>query len=183
MLAFPERTIAVDVVITDIARALAGTTLSQTIFQTLHTVRGVAPIVQTIHILSVTALMASVVFINLRVLGWAVPSQQLSEMIRRLMPWTWGALLLLLLSGSPFVIAMPNRYLHNPVLAIKLSMIIPAVVIAGVFARLNTRGDNYWDVSPARRRRARVIASVSLLLWVTIVLAGRWIAYAEYLFP
>ena len=104
-------------------------------------------------------------------------------MIRRLMPWTWGALLLLLLSGSPFVIAMPNRYLHNPVLAIKLSMIIPAVVIAGVFARLNTRGDNYWDVSPARRRRARVIASVSLLLWVTIVLAGRWIAYAEYLFP
>ncbi len=176
------RNISVDAVITDIARAIAGTALSEAIYHTLRTVRGVAPIVQTVHILSITALMASVVFINLRVLGWAVPSQQLSEMIRRLMPWTWGALLVSLLSGSTFVIAMPNRYLHNPVLAIKVSMLLPAVVLAVVFARLSTREDNYWDASRARKRRASVMAGISLLLWVTVVLAGRWIAYASYLF-
>ena len=172
-----------DSVITDIARAIAGTPLSQTIYQTLRTVRGVAPIVQTIHILSVTALMASVVFINLRVLGWAVPSQQLSEMLRRLMPWTWTALLLLLLSGSVFVLALPNRYLHNPVLGIKISMLIPVIILAVVFARLGRREDDYWDASLSRKRRAKAMASVSLVLWVMVVLAGRWIAYAEYLFP
>lgn len=171
-----------DSVITDIARAIAGTALSEAIYQTLGTVRGVAPIVQTIHILSVTALMASVVFVNLRVLGLAVPSQQLSEMIRRLMPWTWGGLLLLLLTGSTFVVALPDRYLHNPVLGIKISMLIPAVVLAVAFSRLSAREDNYWDASSARRRRARVMASVSLLLWMAVVLAGRWIAYASYLF-
>jgi hypothetical protein len=30
---------------------------------------------------------------------------------------------------------------------------------------------------------ARSIALVSLLLWIGVVLAGRWIAYADYLFP
>lgn len=168
---------------TDIALAIAGTEVSQILYQTLRTVRGVAPIVQTIHILSVTALMASVVFVNLRVLGLAVPSQHLAEMLRRLMPWTWTALSLLLLSGSVFVLALPNRYLHNPVLGIKISMLIPAVVLAVVFARLGSRDTNSWDASLPRKRRAKVMASVSLVLWVMVVLAGRWIAYAEYLFP
>lgn len=45
----------VDASLTDVARAIAGTDVSQTLYQTLRTVRGVAPIVQTIHILSVTA--------------------------------------------------------------------------------------------------------------------------------
>jgi hypothetical protein len=173
----------VDSMITDIASAIAGTDVSQTLYQTLRTVRGVAPIVQTIHVLSVTALMASIVFINLRVLGWAVPSQQLSEMLRRLMPWTWTALLLLLLSGSVFVLALPNRYLHNPVLGIKVSMLIPVIILTVVFTRLGRREDDYWDASLSRKRRAKAMASVSLVLWVMVVLAGRWIAYAEYLFP
>jgi hypothetical protein len=173
----------VDASLTDVARAIAGTDVSQTLYQTLRTVRGVAPIVQTIHILSVTALMASVVFVNLRVLGLAVPGQQLPEMLRRLMPWTWTALVLLLLSGSVFVLALPNRYLHNPVLGIKLSMLIPAVVLAVVFARRGRGEDNYWEASQSRRRSAKAMAAVSLLLWVMVVLAGRWIAYTEYLFP
>ena len=75
-----------DSIITDIARAIAGTSASETAFHLFRTVHGLAPVVQTIHILSVTTVMASVVFVNLRVLGLAVPSQQVSEMVRRLMP-------------------------------------------------------------------------------------------------
>jgi len=52
-----------------------------------------------------------------------------------------------------------------------------------VFARLGRREDDYWDASLSRKRRAKAMASVSLVLWVMVVLAGRWIAYAEYLFP
>jgi hypothetical protein len=28
-----------------------------------------------------------------------------------------------------------------------------------------------------------LIAALSLLLWIGVVLAGRWIAYVDYLFP
>jgi hypothetical protein len=52
-----------------------------------------------------------------------------------------------------------------------------------VFTRLGRREDDYWDASLSRKRRAKAMASVSLVLWVMVVLAGRWIAYAEYLFP
>ena len=80
------------------------------------------------------------------------------------------------------MLALPNRYLHNPVLGIKVALLIPAVVMALVFYRLSKSEDHYWEASPARKRCAKVMAGVSLLLWVTSVLAGRWIAYSSYLF-
>lgn len=166
----------------DMARALAASTASDTVEHVMRNVRGLTPVIQTIHIMSMTAVMGSMVFINLRVLGVAVPSQDLSEMIRRLMPWTFWALPSLFLSGGVFLLALPVRYVDNPVLGIKFAMLIPAVVLAVVFYRLARREDGYWERSSTRTRWARIIAVVSLMLWVTIVLAGRWIAYSFYLF-
>lgn len=166
----------------EMARALARSTASETIEYVMRNVRWLVPIVQTIHILSVAAVMSSVVFINLRVLGLAVRSQNLSEMVHRLMPWTFWALPTLFLSGGMFLLALPVRYVDNPVLGIKFAMLVPAIVLALVFYRLNRREDGYWERSSARKRAAKILAAVSLLLWTTIVLAGRWVGYSSYLF-
>jgi hypothetical protein len=40
----------------------------------------------------------------------------------------------------------------------------------------------FWELTPARRTTARMTAIVSLLLWVGIVFAGRWIAYMDVAF-
>lgn len=148
----------------------------------LRTVPGLPPIAQSFHILGIAAVMGSSVMINLRLLGLAVPSQDPGEMIRRLMPWTWGALLVNLVSGSLFVFARPVRYFLNPVFGYKVAMLVPAVALAFVIHSLSRREDGYWEGSTGRRTAARAIAVTSLLLWVGIVLAGRWIAYSEYLF-
>ena len=46
--------------------------------------------------------------------------------------------------------------------------------------RVVKRDAQYWDVSAARRKSAKVFAVVSLLLWVSILAAGRWIAYVQH---
>ena len=148
----------------------------------LRTVPGLPPIAQSFHILGIRAVMASSVMINLRLLGLAVPSQNPSEMIRRLMPWTWGALVVNLISGSLFVFARPGRYFLEPIFGYKVMMLIPAFALVFVVHRLSLREDNYWESTGGRQLTAKVIAVVSLLLWVGIILAGRWIAYSEYLF-
>src|SRR5688500_4413486 len=99
----------------DAARALAASPRHKLATYMLSEVPGFPPIVQTLHILSVTAIMGSVVLIDLKVLGLALPSQGTTELVRRLMPWTWCALPVLALSGLVFVCARPARYLSNPV--------------------------------------------------------------------
>lgn len=148
----------------------------------LSNVPGLPPIAQAIHIMGIAVVMSSIVMVNLRFLGIAVPSQNVSEMIRRLMPWTWWALPVNAVTGLLFVAARPVRYFYNPVFGIKFMLLVPAVVLAFVVYWLNRRETGFWERSLARRNSARVIAAVSMLLWIGVVLAGRWIAYADYLF-
>jgi hypothetical protein len=165
-----------------IAEAIAGSPLREWAVYLLSNVPGLPPIVQAIHILGIGVVMGSIVMIDLRVLGVAVPSQKVGEMIRRLLPWTWWALLSNALTGLLFVFARPQRYFLNPVFGIKFSFMVPAVLLALVVFWLNRREDGYWERSSARLWSARAIATVSVVLWIGVVMAGRWIAYADYLF-
>jgi len=170
-------------VVLDLANALAESPLRTAVVYLLGNVPGLPPIVQTIHILSVAAIMGSVVLIDLKVLGLALPSQSLSELARRLMPWTWWALPTLALSGAVFILARPASYVVNPVFRLKFAMLAPAVVLAAVFHRAMAGDSGFWERTRAREIAAKVVAAVSLLLWIGVAMAGRWIAYADYLFP
>jgi hypothetical protein len=162
-------------ILTEIARSIAGSPLNEIATDLLRNVPGLPPIVQTVHIFSVACVMASIVMIDLRVLGFALPSQSPQEMIRRLMPWFWTALVLLALSGLMFVFARPRRYFVNPVFGAKFAFLALALFFTLIVQRLVRTSAN-----PAL---AKSMAALSLLAWFGVVLAGRWIAYADYLFP
>ena len=95
----------------------------------LGNIPGFPPIVQSAHILGVAAVMASIVMLDLRILGLALPSQQLLEMAKRLMPWLWWALAANLISGSFFVFARPLRYFNNPIFGWKASFLLLAIAV------------------------------------------------------
>jgi hypothetical protein len=162
--------------LTQVAQSIATSPLHDAVVGWLRTIPGLPPIVQTIHILSIGCIMASIVFINLRVLGWAVPSQGIGEMMKRLMPWMWTALVLLFLSGAMFVVARPARYFKNPIFGIKFALLSVALVLAVVLKIALRKNDQPSVV-------AKSIAGLSLVCWVGVVLAGRWIAYLDYLLP
>jgi hypothetical protein len=167
----------------NLARVLAASPLHSAVLYLLGNVPGFPPIVQTVHLLGISAVMGSIVLIDLRVLGLALPSQRTGELVRRLMPWTWCALPFLAVSGFVFILARPASYFVNPIFRLKFSMLVPAVLLALVFHRATSSDADFWERTPGRRASARVIAALSLLLWVGVVFAGRWIAYVDYLFP
>lgn len=167
----------------DLARAIATSPVNAWSTYMLREVPGFPPIIQTVHILSIAAVMGSVVLIDLRALGFALRSQSVRELTRRLMPWLWCALPLLALSGLVFVFARPQRYLVNPVLGLKFAMLLPAVILAFIFQRMTAKTPELWEQASGRRTLARAIAGVSLVLWMGVAFAGRWIAYADYIFP
>ena len=128
---------------------------------------------QTVHLLGISVVMGSAVLINLRVLGLALRGQATDDLIRRLAPWTWGALPFLALSGLVFILAQPYRYFDNPIFRFKFALMVPAIATTMAF-----------HLRPlARGRLAIALGAVSLCLWTGVVLAGRWIAYVDYLMP
>lgn len=61
-------------------------------------------------------------------------------------------------------------------------MVISILVTAAL--QLTLQADaSFWELSPARRASAKLIAPVCLLLWMFTVCAGRWLAYGYVLFP
>ena len=167
---------------TNIGTLISGSFLQDGALWTLANVPGFPPIIQSVHILGIAVVMGSVVMLDLRILGLAVPSQKISEMIERLMPFMWWALASNFVSGAFFLFGRPNRYFNNPVFGWKVSFLIPAILIALFFHIMSRTEESYWELNSTRLWAARGIAIVSLGLWVMVAMAGRWIAYAEYLY-
>ena len=98
------------------------------------------------------------------------------------MPWMWWALPVQAISGLVLVMARPLRYAINPIFGLKFTMLTPAILLAAVFHLASMKDSYFWERSLGRRATARIIAGLSLLLWIGVVFAGRWIAYADYFF-
>ena len=164
-----------------LAQTLTESPVRELMVYLLGNVPGLPPIAQSFHILGIATVVGSIVMVDLRFLGLALPSQNVSEMIRRLLPWTWCALGVNAVTGLIFVLARPNRYFYNPVATFKFSMLLVAVALAFAVYWMNRREHGFWEASAGRLRGARIVAAVSIMAWIGVMLGGRWIAYSEYI--
>jgi hypothetical protein len=166
-----------------LARAMAASPIHSVVLNLLSSVPGFPPLVQTVHLLGISTVMGTIVLVDLNMLGVALPSQRTGDLVRRVMPWLWYALPFMALSGLVFIFARPASYFVNPIFRAKFTMLVPALILAFVVHRATRTDPQFWERSPGRRFAGRVIATLSLALWIAVVLAGRWIAYADYIFP
>jgi hypothetical protein len=161
------------VVIQEFCEWLAATPLSQNIQGAFW----VIPTVQTVHIVSIAIVMTSMAMLDLRLMGIAGRRQSLTDMAGRFLPWVWIALVVLLCSGTILIIGEPGRELQNIMFWIKMSSIATVVVLTLIFQQVLRRNKSYWD---RHRVAATLLGAVSLVIWVTIIAAGRWIAYVAH---
>ncbi|MYB18313.1 MAG: hypothetical protein F4Y16_04880 [Holophagales bacterium] len=110
---------------------------------------------------------------DLRILGVApgVPR----SLMRRYLPVLWASLVVVTLSGLALLLAYPAKALTNPVFYFKLAAIVAALWIMRALMR-GVLGDSRHDPAPAPRRE-KALAAVSLVLWVSVITSGRFLAY------
>ena len=104
--------------------------------------------------------------------------QPVENVARRFLPWVWWSVLVLLLSGSILIVGEPERSLTNPTFQLKMGMLLTVLVLTATFQSGLRRDPQYWERTMPRLASVRLIAGTSLLLWIGIVFAGRWIAYS-----
>jgi hypothetical protein len=152
---------------------LEQTSLSQAIQVTSWSV----PTVQTVHILAISAVMASVLMLNLRLLGLVGRERSIADVSKRFRPVIWWTLPILLVSGAVLIVGEPVRSLENPIFQLKMTLLVAVIILTLAYQAPLNKDSNFWDSTSGRRGAIKLIALVSLALWIGIVCAGRWIAY------
>ena len=137
----------------------------------------VVPSLQSIHILAIGIILASLAMLDLRLAGFIGREQSMREMTLRFYPWIWGALAVLVTTGFLQIMAEPARELLNWVFWTKMGLIVTAVLFTAPVRRL-LEDCRFRDLAPRKRRIVRACGLISLALWVLVVTCGRWIAYA-----
>ena len=134
------------------------------------------PAIETIHLLGMAALLAAIGAFDLRLIGVVLPDQSLSRLSARLLPWAWVAFAMQVISGGLLFSSEAARMVVNPAFRLKVVLILLAGAHACVFQLLARRGLPAWS-STTPPLAARVAGCTSLLLWIGVVAAGRWIGF------
>jgi hypothetical protein len=135
------------------------------------------PAVQTVHILCIAVVVATLARLDFRLLYLTSKGPTLPEMAASYLPWTWRALLVLLLTGILLTITEPVRELMNYSFRLKMLLVLVLMLLTLVFQLPLRKDPGYWSVSARRRFLGGALGVLSLLLCVSIVVAGRLIAY------
>ncbi len=143
----------------------------------LHESRYAYDLIESVHVWTLALFFGLAVMFDLRLLGWTMRSVPVSEMSRRLLPWTVVGFVVMVISGTLLFTAIPVRSYQNIFFRTKMIMLLLAglnvwIFHSGIYRRVAT-----WDVASAPPRAAKVAGGLSLVLWVCIVLSGRMIAY------
>ena len=144
--------------------------------QLIRKIGWIIPLLQTIHILATGVMLSSVIMIDLRIWGYS-RSETAIERTHRFLPWLWGGLLLLTVTGVALILGNP-RSLVDPAFQAKMLVMGLAIVATIVVAVVLRPGDRVIGGAAGARRTAGVMATVTLVLWVGVTFAGRgrWIS-------
>jgi len=135
------------------------------------------PILIIIHIVTIAFFGGMVVMGNLRVLGVAMRSVPVSQLIGQFRPWKWVGFALLLVSGTLLAVSDPLEYGGNVMFWIS-NLLLVIVGFNSLIFRLGVyRSVAIWDHASEAPESARRWAGISLFLWIILIFAGRAIAF------
>jgi hypothetical protein len=136
----------------------------------------VIPTIQSIHIAGIGVVLACVLMMSLRVLGYAGADQSVAATQQRFGPWLIGAVWVLLGTGILMIIAEPVRELVTFSFWAKMTLVAIGVTIALLFQR-SVRTHPDWEREVGGSTAVKALAIATPLVWLVIVFLGRFIAY------
>lgn len=123
---------------------------------------------EAVHIVALSLVGGVILVTDLAVLGVVLKSTGPQAVARQLRPLYFSGLILVAISGLLLVAAGPYKYYTNWLFPVKLGLLaIAAALQAGLNRRLKRRLST--DTT------GRGLAAISLVTWMAVVVAGRWL--------
>ena len=157
----------------EIWRWLEGTPVGSSVRESLW----LFPAIETLHLLGMALLVVTIGAFDLRLMGLAIRGMRVSELARRLFPCAWTGLAVQVLTGALLFSSEATKMVVNPAFRLKMLLILLGGVHAVVFRWIACRDMPAWDEAGPTPLRGKVAGLASLLLWMGVVAAGRWIGF------
>jgi hypothetical protein len=137
------------------------------------------PTFDTIHTLGIVLVAGTIMLVDLRLLGLTLRNESVAGVVQRIVPWTLRGFALMFVTGALLFCSEAVKMYHSPAFRIKLLLLALAGVNALVFHVTVYRGASKWDPAAPAPLRARMAGLLSLVFWISIIAAGRAIAYGH----
>jgi len=131
---------------------------------------------EVLHFIGMSWLFGCIGVLDLRLLGmWKHPPV---AALTKLVPWAAGGFVINMITGAIFFVGQPLQYVDNPAFWLKMLFIFLAgwnvamFYLTGVADRIET-----LDAEDDPPLAAKVIAALSLFLWVGVMFFGRMLPY------
>ena len=135
------------------------------------------PLIESMHVLSICLVVGSIFVVDLRLLGLASVNRPVSRVTGGILPLTWSAFAVAVISGSLLFISNATKYLENGYFVAKLLLICVAGLNMAIFHGISAKDQPRWDKKTAPPLPARLAGGLSILLWISVVTSGRWIGF------
>src|SRR4029077_9109807 len=104
--------------------------------------------------------------------------KRVSEMFAQFNPWLFAGFAVMIVTGLLLFSGDPVSFYSTLFFKVKMLMLVLAALNVVVFNATIGKRINEWDAAPRTPLKVKVAGAISLVLWVSIVAAGRGIAYA-----
>jgi hypothetical protein len=136
--------------------------------------RWLFPAIESVHLLALAVIGGAVLLMNLRLLGFGLRSQSAAQVWRDTRPWLMSSLATMLITGILlFTSEATKLYYHEAfwvkMISLLLAMLFTFTVMPKVSLADPGRLGPVWG---------RAAALISLLLWSTVGVCGRWIGFS-----
>ena len=135
------------------------------------------PIIETIHVLTLTVFLGFVILLDLRLLDLALRQTPVSRVFRQLNPFLFASFGIMLVTGISLFAGDPVLFYGTLFFKLKMLMLLAAALNVVVFNFTLGRSVPQWDTLTRTPRGAKLTGIVSLVLWISVVACGRGIAY------
>lgn len=146
----------------------------------LHESQYMYSFIETAHVIGIMVFVGTIIMVDLRLLGLAFNDVSVSAMLKRMLPWTVGGFVLMVLTGLCLFYAIPVRTYHSLWFRIKAVLLLLGAINIWHFHHRVHQDVAKWDVGIRPPTSARISAAVSLAVWCSVIVTGRFIAYNWY---
>ena len=135
------------------------------------------PLIESIHVFGLALVFGTIAIIDLRLLGIASTRRPFQRMASDILKWTWAAFALTALTGVLMFITNAPVYYHNFYFRTKMLLLVLTGINMLVFERTAGRTIHTWDNNPSPPRVGKVVAALSLAMWIGVIFMGRLIGF------
>ncbi|HEY4941823.1 MAG TPA: DUF6644 family protein [Rhizomicrobium sp.] len=129
------------------------------------------PAIEAVHLLALALLGGAILLLDLRLLGLGLTLQATSAVERGARPWLIAALTTMIVSGVLIGISEALKLYDKQAFWVKMAALLAALIFTFAIKLPLARRD-------VTGLAAKALAVVSLGLWLTVALAGRWIGFS-----